>query len=129
MPRTRSPIDKQVGSRVRIRRLTLKMSQMKLADALGMSFQQVQKYEKGINRIGAGRLQHIAQILQVPATFFFEDMPALAGVWDKSATASPEAFMDFIATSEELALAKAFMRIRNMQIRHRIVALVEEIVG
>jgi transcriptional regulator with XRE-family HTH domain len=131
MPRTRAPnsIDTHVGSRVRMRRNMLTMSQTKLADALGITFQQVQKYEKGTNRIGASRLQHIAQILQVPPTFFFADMPDLAGVWDKSATASPESVMNFIATSEGLALAKAFMRIRNMQMRRRIVALVEEIVG
>jgi transcriptional regulator with XRE-family HTH domain len=65
-------IDQQVGSRVRMRRLMLKLSQTDLADGLGLTFQQVQKYEKGMNRIGAGRLQQIAHILQVPVTFFFE---------------------------------------------------------
>lgn len=80
------PIDRHVGSRVRLRRLTLGMSQEKLADALQLTFQQVQKYEKGANRIGAGRLMRIARILQVPPSFFFEgleggggDGPTLAG--------------------------------------------------
>jgi hypothetical protein len=82
-----------------------------------------------MNRIGAGRLQHIAQILQVPATFFFEDSPDMPAARTKNATASPEPVMNFIATSEGSALARAFMRIRNKQVRHRIVDLVEEIVG
>jgi len=71
-----NPIDKHVGSRVRMRRLMLDMSQTDVADALGLTFQQVQKYEKGANRIGASRLQHLSQILQVPVPFFFEGAPA-----------------------------------------------------
>src|SRR5881394_2064805 len=68
-----NPIDRHVGSRVRMRRRMLAMSQGKLGDALGLTFQQVQKYEKGTNRIGAGRLQEISHILQVPIAFFYED--------------------------------------------------------
>ena len=75
-----NPIDKHVGSRVRMRRLMLDMSQTNLADALGLTFQQVQKYEKGTNRIGASRLQQISQILQVPVPFFFEGAPAASGL-------------------------------------------------
>src|SRR6202161_1024268 len=71
-----NPIDKHVGSRVRMRRMMLSMSQEKLGNALGLTFQQVQKYEKGTNRIGASRLQQISQILQVPVSFFFEGVPA-----------------------------------------------------
>ena len=74
-----NPTDKHVGARVRMRRMMLSMSQEKLGDALGLTFQQVQKYEKGSNRIGASRLQHIAQILQVPVSFFFEGGPAAEG--------------------------------------------------
>ena len=74
-----NPIDKHVGSRVRMRRMMLSMSQEKLGGALGLTFQQVQKYEKGTNRIGASRLQQISQILQVPVAFFFEGAPHLAG--------------------------------------------------
>jgi transcriptional regulator with XRE-family HTH domain len=132
MPRANSPnpIDQHVGSRVRMRRLMLKMSQEKLGDALGITFQQIQKYEKGANRIGASRLQHISEVLQVPVPFFFEGAPDLpAARTPKNATASPDTVMDFMATSEGLALAKAFMRINNMKVRRRIVDLVEEIVG
>src|SRR6478672_7773752 len=71
-----NPIDRHVGSRVRMRRMMLGMSQEKLGDALGLTFQQVQKYEKGANRIGASRLQQISQILQVPVSFFCEGGPA-----------------------------------------------------
>ena len=71
-----NPIDKHVGSRVRMRRMMLGMSQEKLGDALDLTFQQVQKYEKGTNRIGASRLQQISHILQVPVAFFFEGAPA-----------------------------------------------------
>jgi transcriptional regulator with XRE-family HTH domain len=71
-----NPIDRHVGSRVRMRRMMLGMSQEKLGDALGLTFQQVQKYEKGANRIGASRLQQISQILQVPVSFFFEGAPS-----------------------------------------------------
>ena len=74
-----NPIDKHVGSRVRMRRMMLSMSQEKLGDALGLTFQQVQKYEKGTNRIGASRLQQIAHILQVPVSFFFEGAPHSPG--------------------------------------------------
>jgi transcriptional regulator with XRE-family HTH domain len=70
-----NPVDKHVGRRVRMRRMMLAMSQLKLGDALGLIFQQVQKYEKGTNRIGASRLQQISHILQVPVTFFFEGAP------------------------------------------------------
>ena len=70
-----NPTDKHVGARVRMRRMMLAMSQEKLGDALGLTFQQVQKYEKGTNRIGASRLQQISNILQVPVSFFFEGAP------------------------------------------------------
>jgi transcriptional regulator with XRE-family HTH domain len=73
------PMDKHVGSRVRMRRLMLGMSQTKLAEGLGPTFEQVQKYEKGTNRTGASRLQHISHILQIPVPFFFEDAPHLSG--------------------------------------------------
>jgi transcriptional regulator with XRE-family HTH domain len=118
----RSPgeIDKQIGARVRMRRLTLDMSQQKLAAALGLTFQQVQKYEKGSNRIGAGRLQQIAEALQVPASFFFEDF-AKSG---KKAVL-PSHIPDFLASADGLALAAAFMSIRDARQRRCIVLLVE----
>src|SRR6201999_1999097 len=80
--KTPNPIDRHVGSRVRMRRMMLSMSQEKLADGLRLTFQQVQKYEKGTNRIGSSRLQQIADILQVPVAFFFEGAPRLQIVGD-----------------------------------------------
>src|SRR5262245_13803825 len=123
-----NPIDKHVGSRVRMRRMMLGMSQTKLGEALGITFQQVQKYEKGTNRIGASRLQHIGHILQVPVPFFFEGSPHVpAGSATKGRSLPPDQFADFMATRDGLALAKSFMRINSIQVRRRIVALVEEI--
>jgi transcriptional regulator with XRE-family HTH domain len=125
-----NPIDKHVGSRVRMRRMMLSMSQEKLGDALGLTFQQVQKYEKGTNRIGASRLQQIAQILQVPVSFFFDGAPHLPGSVRQEGMGeapSPAYVSDFLATSDGLALTKAFMRITDSKLRRRIVDLVEQI--
>jgi transcriptional regulator with XRE-family HTH domain len=123
--------DKHVGSRVRMRRLMLDMSQTQLGDALGLTFQQVQKYEKGRNRIGASRLQHLSQILQVPVPFFFEGAPAAASVAtvarDTADAPSPDYVSDFLATSAGLELVKAFMCIENRKLRRAIVELVEQI--
>jgi len=115
-----NPIDRHVGSRVRMRRMMLSMSQEKLGAALGLTFQQVQKYEKGTNRIGASRLQQISHILQVPVAFFFEGV---------SEAPSPSYVSDFLATSDGLALTRAFMEIKEPKLRRRIVDLVEEIAG
>src|SRR3977135_1242051 len=106
MPRSAiNPTDKHVGSRVRMRRLMLDMSQTDVADALGLTFQQVQKYEKGTNRIGASRLQHLTEILGVPISFFFEGAPTVPGTAvGKGVVPSPAYVSDFLATSEGLAL-------------------------
>ncbi len=123
-----NPVDRHVGTRVRMRRMMLGMSQTKLGDALGVTFQQVQKYEKGTNRIGAGRLQHISSILQVPPTFFFDGVPhVIAGQISANATSATDEITAFMATRDGLALAKAFMRIGNLALRRLIVDLVEEI--
>jgi transcriptional regulator with XRE-family HTH domain len=125
-----NPIDRHVGSRVRMRRMMLGMSQEKLGDALDLTFQQVQKYEKGTNRIGASRLQSIAHILQVPVAFFFEGAPSGVTHADALVDApSPAYVSDFLASSEGLALTKAFMRINDPKIRRRVVDLVEAIAG
>src|SRR6266571_1871549 len=125
-----NPTDKHVGSRVRMRRMMLGMSQEKLGDSLGLTFQQVQKYEKGTNRIGASRLQQISHILQVPVAFFFEGAPNLQGQdGPRTDAPSPAYVSDFLATSEGLALTKAFMKIKQPKLRRRIVDLVEEIAG
>ena len=124
-----NPIDKHVGSRLRMRRLMLDMSQKDVAEALGLTFQQVQKYEKGANRISASRLQRLCQVLQVPIAFFFEGAPQAIGL-PKSTEAeaeSPDYVRDFLSTSDGLALVKAFTRIRNARLRHAIVALVQQV--
>jgi transcriptional regulator with XRE-family HTH domain len=123
-----NPIDKHVGTRVRMRRMMLDMSQTTLGDALDITFQQVQKYEKGTNRISASRLQKVCQILQVPIPFFFEGLPtAPESTGSNERQLSTAQYTDFMATRDGLALAKAFMRIGNVQMRRRILHLVEEI--
>jgi transcriptional regulator with XRE-family HTH domain len=119
----RSPdaVDNQIGVRVRMRRLTLDMSQQKLAADLGISFQQVQKYEKGVNRIGASRLRQLAEILQVPITFFYEDFPTRG----KRQAAQPSSISDFLGSGDGLALAEAFVSIRDARQRRRLVILAE----
>jgi len=125
-----NPIDKYVGSRVRMRRLMLGMSQSVLADKLGLTFQQVQKYEKGSNRISASRLQEMTRILQVPVSFFFEGAPQAAGHSGKGVVApSPAYVTDFLAASDGHALMRAFVRIKNSPLQRSIVHLVEAIVG
>jgi transcriptional regulator with XRE-family HTH domain len=126
----RSPhaIDRHVGNRVRMRRKMQGMTQEKLGDALGLTFQQVQKYEKGTNRIGAGRLQHIASIQQVPISFFFEGAPGSSSSVLEDGPSSAYV-SDFYATSDGLALTKAYMRIQNAKLRRCIVELVKQIAG
>ena len=129
MKKTPNPTDKHVGSRVRMRRMMLNMSQEKLGDALGLTFQQVQKYEKDTNRIGASRLQQIAHILKVPVEFFFEGGPSSEAAGAFGEAPSPAYVSDFLSSSDGLALTKAFMRIENPKLRRRIVDMVEEIAG
>src|SRR5205085_2138090 len=122
------PVDKYVGSRVRMRRIMLGMSQEKLGEALGLTFQQIQKYEKGTNRVGASRIQQISEILQVPVSFLFEGGPrGTVSVDGFSEGTSPAYVSDFLATSEGLALTRAFTRITDAKLRRSIVDLVEQI--
>ena len=108
------PTDTHVGQRVRMRRLMLGMSQSHVGDALGITFQQLQKYEKGINRISASRLQQIAHVFQVPVTFFFEGAPNVPGEERAQTDAPfPQFVSDYLATSDGLNLTKAFMQIPN----------------
>src|SRR5579862_52598 len=117
-----NPIDTHVGSRVRMRRLLLGMSQEKLGDELGITFQQVQKYEKGTNRISASRLQTISDILQVPVSFFFEGAPNTTVGEVRAADALSTTYVsDFLATSDGLKLAGAFRRISDAKLRRCIV--------
>jgi transcriptional regulator with XRE-family HTH domain len=126
-----NPMDTHVGSRVRLRRMVIGMSQEKLGEKMGLTFQQIQKYEKGTNRIGASRLFQLSQILDVPVQFFFEDaplnavnlrgMPALAGF----AESKTEAFLlDFLNSRDGLELNRAFVKITDPKVRKRVVELV-----
>ena len=125
-----NPTDKHVGSRVRMRRMMLSMSQQKLADGLGLTFQQVQKYERGANRIGASRLQQISHVLQVPVAYFFEGAPnASAPHGSNGGALSMAQIDDFVSDLDGLRLIRAFMRIDNAAVRRRIVMLVREIAG
>jgi transcriptional regulator with XRE-family HTH domain len=123
----RSPhaTDRHVGNRVRMRRKMQGMTQEKLGKALGLTFQQVQKYESGTNRIGASRLQHIASIQQVPISFFFEDAPGQSSILEEPCDYAS----GFLASSDGLALTKAYMHIENAKLRRSIVALVKQIAG
>jgi transcriptional regulator with XRE-family HTH domain len=113
-----------------MRRMMISMSQEKLGERLGITFQQVQKYEKGTNRIGASRLHQIANVLSVPVAFFYEDMPGgEAAAVGFGESGSPVYISEFMASSEGLALAKAFMKVSDPKVRRRIVDLVEAMVA
>src|SRR4051812_46667515 len=121
-----NPVDRHVGSRVRMRRIMLGMSQEKLGEGLGLTFQQIQKYEKGTNRIGASRIQQISEILQVPVSFLFEGSPGISEAGEHFGTAPSTTYIaDFLATSEGLALVRAFTRIPEIKLRRAIVDMVE----
>lgn len=115
------PIDIEVGGRIKAQRLARRMTQGHLAAMIGITFQQVQKYERGTNRVGASRLQSIAQTLAVPVAFFFE------GPTEMEAVAATEDIMQFVGSSEGLALNRAFSRVKKMETRRRIAALVTAI--
>ncbi|MBY5769356.1 MULTISPECIES: helix-turn-helix domain-containing protein [Rhizobium] len=114
-------IDVYVGNRVRVRRKTLGMTQSGLAELLGITFQQIQKYEKGTNRIGASRLQRISEILRVPVGFFFENGGSgpIDGATNELNT--------FLSSKEGLALNKAFIAIEDPNIRQKLVALAKSL--
>ncbi len=120
-----NPVDVHVGHRVRLRRTLLGMSQDRLGQALGLTFQQVQKYERGANRIGSSRLYRLSQILDVPVSFFFDDMPPL----DESAApglreSPPEPFeKDPMIKRETLELVRAYYRIADPTARKRLYEL------
>jgi transcriptional regulator with XRE-family HTH domain len=112
------PTDQEVGRRLRIRRLQLGMSQQSLGTSIGLTFQQVQKYEKGMSRISAGRLHEIARVLEIPISYFFDDMATGKGVGQ---------LFEFLETAYSLRLLQAFARIKNSQIQKSTVELVEQI--
>lgn len=121
------PVDVHVGSRVRLRRTMLGMSQEKLGQALGLTFQQVQKYERGTNRVGASRLWELSKILDVPVSFFFDDMPSdVAATGGRAVPAGlaeeSEAVYetDALAKRETLELVRAYYKIINPKVRKRV---------
>ena len=121
-----NPVDTHVGSRVRLRRMLLGMSQERLGNAMGLTFQQVQKYEKGVNRIGASRLFHISRILDVPVQFFFEEAPQTDGA-AVAGMAEPESetfILEFLNSREGLELNRAFVNIGDPKVRKSVVDLV-----
>jgi transcriptional regulator with XRE-family HTH domain len=128
-----SPIDAHVGSRVRLRRTLLGMSQEKLGEALGLTFQQVQKYERGVNRIGASRLFDLARVLDVPISFFFDDMPDALG----NAGGARRGFGfaetqdgiedDMLHRRETLELVRAYYRITDASVRKRVFDLIKSL--
>src|SRR4051794_15853484 len=124
MSKAPNPVDKYVGSRVRMRRIMLGMSQEKLGEALGLTFQQVQKYEKGTNRVGASRIQQIAEILQVPVSFLFEGGPSgVPGPDGFSEGASPSFVSGFFSASEGMAFSQGFNPITASKIGPPVVEL------
>lgn len=129
-----SPIDIHVGSRIRLRRTLLGMSQERLGEALGLTFQQVQKYERGVNRVGASRLFDLSRVLDVPISFFFDDMPdsvastfaansgrRTAGLAELSDTVAD----DTMSRRETLELVRAYYRITDPAVRKRVFELIK----
>jgi transcriptional regulator with XRE-family HTH domain len=123
-----NPTDVHVGSRIRLRRNMLGMSQEKLGESLGITFQQIQKYEKGTNRVGASRLQAISNILGVPVSFLFEDAPGQASTSGGKGFAedhSANFALDFCSSTEGLQLNRAFVKIQDAKVRRKIIDLVK----
>jgi len=124
-----NPVDIHVGSRVRLRRTLLSMSQKKLGNALGLTFQQIQKYERGANRIGSSRLFLLSRILDVPVSFFFDDMaPEVASGQPDFAEAAQANFdQDDLAKRETLELVRAYYKITDADVRKRLFDLVKAV--
>ena len=122
-----NPTDIYVGSRIRLRRNMLGMSQENLGEKLGITFQQIQKYEKGTNRVGASRLQAISSILGVPVSFFFEDFVSqdAAGGKGFGEESSATFALDFVTSPEGLQLNRAFFKIGDAKVRRKIIDLVK----
>lgn len=120
-----NPIDIHVGSRIRMRRNMIGMSQEKLGESLGITFQQIQKYEKGTNRVGASRLQSISSIMGVPVAFFFEDAPRGDGTDGLSEAPQADFETDFLNSPEGIQLQRAYARIKDAKVRRRVLDLVK----
>jgi transcriptional regulator with XRE-family HTH domain len=128
MARVPNPIDKHVGARVRMRRVLVGLSQEKLGDAMGITFQQIQKYEKGTNRIGASRLQEASRILGVPVNFFFEGAQAETDMVAGFAETETNGYVaDFASSAEGAQLINAFLKIKEPRLRKKIIDLIAAI--
>ncbi len=128
--RAPNPVDVHVGTRVRLRRTLLGMTQTGLGQAIGLTFQQVQKYERGVNRIGSSRLYDLARVLDVPVNFFFDEMPkeiaSKSGAGSNSATAGAEEFdPDIVSKRETLELVRAYYKIESRLVRKRLFEMVK----
>ncbi len=126
--RAPNPVDVHVGTRLRMRRMMLSVSQEKLGEALGVSFQQIQKYEKGTNRIGAGRLRDIANELKVPISYFYDDLPGEQPAFG-FAEGGVSYVSELLTSSDGVELTRAFLRVKDPSVRRRIVELVKSIAG
>lgn len=126
-----NPIDVHVGSRIRLRRNMMSMSQERLGESLGITFQQIQKYEKGTNRVGASRLQAISSILGVPVSYFFEDAPGGEAVETRGLAEDGSAsfVVDFLNSAEGIQLNRAFVQISDPKVRRKILELVKTLGG
>ena len=122
-----NPIDGQVGNRLRLRRMMIGMSQEKLGELLGLTFQQVQKYEKGVNRIGAGRLFEIARILGVPIQYFYESVTEQLASAPGFAERDSQPVLEFVSSGDGLQLSLAYMRIKDPKVRKRVLDLVKSL--
>ena len=118
--------DEEVGRRVRSRRLERRLSQTELADAIGVTFQQVQKYEKGRNRIGAGRLERISEKLGVPISFFFDNMEGASAGAPRDPKKGKDSVFELMRTSDAVRMVKAFHRIKSAKARAMLVGMAEE---
>lgn len=124
-----NPIDRHVGSRVRLRRKILDMSQERLGESLGVTFQQVQKYERGVNRIGASRLYALSQVLNVPVGYFFEGVEAGESGLGMSDAEQPPLMYDLIQSTDGVDMASAFSKIEDPKVRRRIIELLRALSG
>lgn len=121
------PIDVHVGSRLRLRRMILGVSQDALGRSLDLTFQQIQKYEKGANRIGAGRLMQLAEILEVPIQFFYDDYDGMIGSSGLAETDGKDAFMELLNSPEGIQLCRYFSLIEDPKVKKRVIDLVRSI--
>jgi transcriptional regulator with XRE-family HTH domain len=122
-----NPIDAQVGNRLRLRRMMIGMSQERLGEMLGLTFQQVQKYEKGVNRIGAGRLFEVSRILGVPIQYFYESVTEQLAAGAGFAEGETQPVLEFVSSGDGLQLSLAFMRIKDPKVRKRVLDLVKSL--